>query len=438
MNYVNEFLEFLKDSKTAFHAAKNIEDILIKNNFIKLSENEKWNLEKGKRYFLTRNNASVLAFSIPSNLNELSYNITAAHLDSPTFKLKPNFKMDEKRFNRLNTEVYGGPIFNTWMDRGLDIAGRVFIKENGKIKPVLFSFDKPVALIPNLPIHYNRGVNKGVELNPQIDLVPLIADKNNIDVNLLDEIAKKFNVGKNDILSFNLYLSLLERGYLAGINNDFIMAPQIDNLECSFALMKSLIESKNNKSINVMALFDSEEIGTSTRDGAGSTLLKDALERISFNLGLNQEEHKIALANSFIISADNAQGYHPNYPSKYDPTNASYLNSGIVIKNAARGSYTTDALSSAYFKEICVNAKAKYQDNTNRSDVPGGSTLGAISLGLVSIPSVDIGLAQLAMHSSFETAGASDLEDLVKAIKEFYNSHLTNNKDGELSYELCK
>ncbi len=438
MNYVNEFLEFLKDSKTAFHAAKNIEDILIKNNFIKLSENEKWNLVKGNRYFLTRNNASVLAFSIPSNLDELSYNITAAHLDSPTFKLKPNFKIDDRRYNKLNTEVYGGPIFNTWMDRGLDIAGRIMVRENNVIKPKLFSFGKPVALIPNLPIHYNREVNKGVPLNPQIDLIPVIADKEKKDINLLDEIANELKVNKNDILSYDLFLSLMERGYLAGINNDFIMAPQIDNLECSFALMKSLIESKNNKSINVMALFDSEEIGSRTRDGAGSTLLVDALERISYSLGLDNVEHKIALANSFIISADNAQGYHPNYPSKYDPTNASYLNSGIVIKNAARGSYTTDALSSAYFKEICVNAKAKYQDNTNRSDVPGGSTLGAISLGLVSIPSVDIGLAQLAMHSSFETAGAYDLEDLVKAIKEFYNSHLTNNKDGELSYELCK
>ncbi len=438
MNNINEFLDFVKTSKTAFHACKNIEDILLENKYIKLAENEKWNLKKEGKYFISRNNASIVAFTIPSNLDELSYNITAAHLDSPTFKLKPNFKLDEKRFNRLNVEVYGGPIFNTWMDRGLDIAGRVFVKENGKIKPVLFSFDKPVALIPNLPIHYNREVNKGVTLNPQVDLVPLIADKDNIDVNLLDEVAKKLNVEKNNILSYDLYLSLLERGYLAGINNDFIMAPQIDNLECSFGLTKALLNSKNTKSVNVVALFDSEEIGSSTRDGAGSTLLKDVLERISYSLKLDTEAHKIALANSFIVSADNAQGYHPNYPSKYDPTNAVILNSGIVIKNAARGSYTTDALSSSYFKEICMNAKAKFQDNTNRSDVPGGSTLGAISLGLVSIPSVDIGLAQLAMHSSFETAGAKDLDDLIKAIEEFYNYHLTNNKDGELSYELCK
>ena len=437
MNNINEVLKYLNTSKTAFHACSNVEDILLKNNFTKLAENEKWNLKEGK-YFISRNNASIVAFTIPSKLDELSYNITAAHLDSPTFKLKPNFKLDEKRFNRLNVEVYGGPIYNTWMDRGLDIAGRVFIKENGKIVPKLFSFDRAVALIPNLPIHYNREVNKGVPLNPQIDLVPLIGDKENQDINLLDEIAKVLKVEKNNILSYDLFLSLLERGYLAGINNDFIMAPQIDNLECSFGLTKALIESKNNKSVNVMALFDSEEIGSRTRDGAGSTLLKDIIERISYSLGLNSEEHKIALANSFIVSADNAQGYHPNYPSKYDPTNAVQLNSGIVIKNAARGSYTTDALSSAYFKEICVNAKAKYQDNTNRSDVPGGSTLGAISLGLVSIPSVDIGLAQLAMHSAFETAGAKDLDDLIKAIKEFYDTHLTNNKDGELSYELCR
>ncbi len=438
MDYINEFLNFIKESKTVYHAAFNIEKILISSGYEKIYENEKWNLKKSGKYFITRNNASVLAFTIPSDLSNLSFNITAAHLDSPTFKLKPNFKLDEKKYQKLNTEVYGSPIFHTWMDKGLDVAGRVFVKENDKIVPKLFSFDKAVAMIPNLPIHYNKNVNKGVELNPQTDLVPIISDKDNIEINLLDEVAKKLNINKNNILSYDLFLSVIERGYIVGINNDFIMAPQIDNLECSFGLTKALINSKNNKSINIMALFDSEEVGSKTRDGADSLLLKDTTERIAFNLGLNNEEYKIALANSFIVSADNAQGYNPNFANKYDATNSCFLNSGIVIKNAARASYTTDGLSSAYFKEICKNANVKYQDTTNRSDILGGSTLGAISLSSVSIPSVDIGLAQLAMHSSFETAGTKDLYYLINGIKEFYDTHLNNNKDGELSYELCR
>ena len=211
---------------------------------------------------------------------------------------------------------------------------------------------------------------------------------------------------------------------------------EIDNLECSYGLIKAIIEAKESKAINVCALFDSEEIGSRTRDGAGSTLLSDIVERISFSLGYDLEEHKIALANSFIISADNAQGYNPNYPSKYDPLNACYLNSGIVIKNAARGSYTTDAFSNAYFKQICKASNAPYQDNTNRSDIPGGSTLGAISLSSVSIPSVDIGLAQLAMHSAYETAGVKDLDYLIDAIKAFYSSNILSNMDGDLDYEI--
>lgn len=431
MSNIKDFLSFIKNSKTAFHACYEFEKILLENNFIKLNENQKWELKKGNRYFITRNNASLLAFEIPND-NILSYNITAAHLDSPTFKLKPNFKLDDQRYSKLSTEVYGGPIYNTWFDRPLDISGRVMVEENNTIKPMLFSFDKPVCMIPNLPIHYNREVNNGVKINPN-ELTPIYGDKNISNSNLLLDIAKKLNIKPEQILSYDLFLSTIDRGALL---NDFIMAPQIDNLECSYGLIKGLIDAKDSRTINVCALFDSEEIGSRTRDGAGSTLLLDLLERISFSLGYSLEEHKIALANSFIISADNAQGYNPNYPAKYDQLNACYLNSGIVIKNAARGSYTTDAFSSAYFKKICNISGAPYQDNTNRSDIPGGSTLGAISISNVSIPSVDIGLAQLAMHSAYETAGIKDLDYLITAIKAFYSSNILSNMDGNLEYEI--
>lgn len=430
---MKDLLKFIKNSPTAFHAANNIIIELDKAGFICLSENEKWELKKGGKYYITRNLSSVMAFTIPNNIDDLSFNITAAHLDSPTFKLKPNFTIDTGKYTKLNTEVYGGPILNTWMDRPLNIAGKVVVKDNG-LKSKLVSFDKAMAMIPNCSIHYYHELNKGVQLNPQSDLVPILCDNNISKINLNELIADELKISKDDIVSSDLYLSLLDRGTLVGANNEFIMAPQIDNLECSYATLKAFLSSTNLNSINVLAEFDNEETGSRTRQGAQSKLLSDLLERISFSLGKNFEDHKVALANSFIVSADNAQGFHPNYAHKFDPTNSVYMNQGIVIKTAARGSYTTDAISLAYFKTICDLANAKVQLNANRSDIPGGSTLGAISLSNVSIHSVDIGLPQIAMHSAYETAGAFDYSEMIKALKKFYETHLKINKDGELSF----
>lgn len=426
-------LDFIKQSPTAFHAAENIEASLAAQGFVKLSESHKWELRRGGRYYITRNSSSVMAFTIPQEIEEMSYNITAAHLDSPTFKLKPNFTIDTSRYVKLNTEVYGGPILNTWMDRPLSIAGRVIVRDNG-LKTKLVSFNRPLVIIPNCSIHYYHELNKGVALNPQADLLPLFSDKTVQSADLTEMIAKELKLSKDDIVSMDLYLCLLDRGCLCGANREFLTAPQIDNLECAYACLQGFLQAQNDMSVNVLAEFDNEEIGSRTRQGAASTMLSDVLERISYSLGRTPEEHKMALAASFIVSADNAQGYHPNYPSKYDPTNAAYLNQGIVVKNAARGSYTTDAMSQAYFKAVCEKAGAKVQMNTNRSDVPGGSTLGAISLSSVSISSVDIGLPQIAMHSAYETAGAFDLEEMIKALTKFYEMHLKAGKDGEFVF----
>ena len=431
---MENLLEFIKKSPTMFHATKNFAEILEANGFIKLSENKRWDLHLGGKYYLTRNNSAVLCFTLPNSINELSYNIAAAHTDSPTFKLKPNFTLEKGRYSMLNCEIYGGPILNSWMDRPLNIAGRIIYKDNEGLKTKLLSFDRPMAVLANCSIHYYHELNTGVKLNPQTELVPLVGDKSNAEIDLLGLAAKELGINKDSIVSHDLYLAVLDRGTFVGANNDFIMAPQIDNLECSYGIVEAIINSKPNGSINVGGLFDNEEIGSRTRQGAGSQLLSDTLERISDALGYSNVDHKMALANSFMVSADNAQGFHPNYAQKYDPTNAVYMNDGIVIKNAARGSYTTDGMSQAYFKTLCEKAGAKYQLNTNRSDVPGGSTLGAISLGSVSIHSVDIGLPQIAMHSCMETAGARDLDELVKALKEFYSSHLVVNNDGELTF----
>ena len=418
---MNRFLDFIKNTPTAFHAVSELKNILLENGYTELSELTKWNLNKGGKYFLTRNSSSLVAFTVPAN-DFNSYKITAAHLDSPTFKLKPNFTLDRGRYLKLNTEVYGGPIFSTWFDRPLGIAGRVFVLENDKIVERLININEPLTMIPNLPIHYNRKANSGMEYNPQIDLIPLYADKEFGKDTLTDLLADKLNITKENILSSDLYLIVLDRGTLVGPNKEFVMTPQIDNLECSLALTLALLDSNSADSVNVCALFDNEEIGSSTRQGACGTLLEDTLKRVAYAFGLTEDDYFQKLAASFIISADNAQGFHPNYPGKYDETNPCYLNEGIVIKNAARGSYSTDALSSAYFQKICKDVNVKYQLNTNRSDVPGGSTLGALSLRHVSIPSVDIGLAQLAMHSAMETAGSKDFESLIKVITAFYNN----------------
>ncbi|MDE6047817.1 MAG: M18 family aminopeptidase, partial [Anaeroplasmataceae bacterium] len=379
------------------------------------------------------NMSSLLAFVLPKDTLK-GFHITAAHLDSPTFKLKPNFTLEKGKYIKLNTEVYGGPIYSTWMDRPLGIAGRVFVLENNVLQAKLVNIDKPMLCIPNLPIHYNRNVNKGVELNPQVDMLPLFAESKGKINSLYQMIAEVLHVKEEAIVSSDLYLTCLDRGCLVGANEEFMMAPQIDNLECSYGLIEALLHSQPKDSVNVCALFDNEEIGSSTLQGANSTFLADTLKRISLALHKTEEEHLMNLGNSFLISADNAQGYHPNYPSKYDESNPCFMNEGIVIKNAANGSYTTSALSSALFQAICKKAGVPTQFTTNRSDVRGGSTLGAISLTHVSIPSVDIGLAQLAMHSSYETAGTKDLEYLIQAIKEFYSSSIKTIQEEKITF----
>ena len=263
--------------------------------------------------------------------------------------------------------------------------------------------------------------------------MPIYADNDIEYGDMLARIAEKLNVEKDNILSYDLYLAILDRGMYAGQNNEFLVAPQIDNLECSFVALESLINSKPaNGTINVMVLFDNEEIGSRTRQGADSNLLDIVLARIADALNINQNEYYKALAKSFFISLDNAQGFHPNYPSKYDSTNKCFMNDGVVIKAAARGSYTSDGYSIALFKMLCENSNAKYQFMTNRSDIPGGGTLGAINISHISIPSVDIGFAQVAMHSAMETTGALDIEEMEKVIKYFYSKHLAFKEDGKV------
>ncbi len=422
MNNVNKFLDFLKTSTNPYEAVLSLKKIMLEKGFEELNEFEVWKLEKGKKYFVTRNNSSIIGFTMPTVLDDLSFNMSAAHTDSPTFKIKPfNNIAIQKKYSMLNTEVYGGPIFSSFFDRPLSISGRMFVKNNDSIDEVNVNFDKDLLVIPNECIHFNRDVNSGKNYNPQVDLLPLLGESKTLD----DLLVESYNVKKENILSYDLTLYSRYRGSVIGAENEYFLAPQIDDLESAYGLFKGFVEADNKDSVNVCIAFDNEEVGSETKQGAESTFLIDTLNRIKDALDLSNEEFKVALAKSLMISCDNAHAVHPNDQAKTDQLNKVFMNEGIVVKHNANQHYATDAYSESIFKSILSKANIKYQDFTNRSDVRGGGTLGAISTTQVSVPTVDIGLAQLAMHSCIETAGTKDLTYLIDGIKAFYNTHLS-------------
>ncbi|MDO4499901.1 MAG: M18 family aminopeptidase [Erysipelotrichaceae bacterium] len=415
---MKDMLKFLNESPTSFQAITNIAEMLDKEGYKELKESEEYKLEKGGKYYVSRNGSSIIAFNIGKNLNDASLQITASHSDCPSFKLKPEAFIYENGFLKLNTEVYGGPIYYPWMDRPLCLAGRLIVKENGLLKTENYDSQKPFCLIPSLAIHMNREMNKGLSLNPQIDLLPLCGmEKADIKEYLSKECGK-------EVVGFDLYLYPEQKAFVWGMNEEFISSFHIDNLECAYTTLKGFIAGENAENINVYCCFDNEEVGSLTRQGADSDFLETTLRRLADELGLNYYR---LLAKGMMLSCDNAHGLHPNHPEKADPTNRPTMNKGIVIKYNANQSYTSDGLSAAIFAELLKTNNIPYQYFTNRSDVKGGSTLGNISNGHSSIVSVDIGLAQLAMHSPVETCGSKDVESMIQAVAAFYSAHLKDN-----------
>lgn len=417
----NKILDQIKESKTAFHAVNTMVKALLNEGYQELFENESWKLNEGK-YFVRRNNSSLIAFNIGADLSNYSFNIVASHTDSPTFKLKPNFEIENKSSNKLNTEGYGGMLDATWFDRPLGIAGRCLIKDQG-IKEVLVDLEKPMVTIPSLAIHLNRNANNNATYNNQVDMLPMCGT-----TNIKKELLAKLGCNEEALLGFDLYLYNCERGYLWGNNNEFISAPQLDNLECCFTSLEAFLAVNPVKSINVVCSFDSEEVGSRTKQGAGGTFLQDVLKRINYSLGFTEEDYLKAISQSYLVSADNAHASHPNYESLYDQTNRTYMNKGVVIKYNSNGSYTTDGLSESILINYLKDKNIPYQKFTNRSDMRGGSTLGNISLSQVSLMSVDIGLPILAMHSASETGGAYDIDSMIDLLKEVYSHHIYLDK----------
>lgn len=409
-----KLLKFIQKSPTAFQAVEEMSQRLQKEGFKELKEEKHWDLKAGGNYFVTRNHSAVIAFSIPKK-PAWKFHIMASHSDSPALKIKENPEMEvEKAYIKLNVERYGGMLLAPWFDRPLSVAGRLIVRKNGEIQEKLVAVDKDLLVIPNLAIHMNREVNDGYKYNVQKDMLPLYSDYDGKG-SFMKLMAAEADVAEEDILGHDLFLYDRTPGTVWGANEEFISAPRLDDIQCAFASLEGFLRGERKESVAVHCVLDNEEVGSTTKQGAASTFLKDTLMRINMGLGRTQEEYLMTLADSFMVSADNAHALHPNHTDKTDPVNRPVLNGGIVIKYNANQKYCTDGVSAAIFKDICDRAEVPYQIFVNRSDMAGGSTLGNISNTQVPMKTVDIGLAQLAMHSVYETTGAKDTESLAKA-----------------------
>ena len=419
LNTAQELLDFIMRCKSPFHVVKEAGDLLNENGYTKLEETKEWSLVPGGKYYVTRNDSSIIAFVMPEK--EFSgYRIMASHSDSPTFKIKENPEMQvDKKYVKLNVERYGVMICPPWFDRPLSVAGRIIVKEKDEFVTKLVDVDRDLLMLPNLAIHMNREVNDGYKYNAQKDMLPLYGDGAAKDT-FMKTIACAAGVNEEDILAHDLFLYNRIKGTIWGAHEEFVSSSRLDDLQCAFASLKGFLKGEKKAHLAVHCVLDNEEVGSGTKQGAASTFLYDVLVRINECMGYSYEDYVRNLAKSFMLSADNAHAVHPNYSDVADPVNRPYLNEGIVIKYSANQKYCTDAVSAAMFKDICKKADVPYQVFTNRSDILGGSTLGNISTTKVALNAVDIGLPQLAMHSPYETAGIKDTWYLIQAAGKFF------------------
>ena len=431
MDLVQGLMDYIDRSPTAFHAVENITVLLNEAGFERLEEQKRWSLFPGGRYYVTRNRSSVIAFRLPeSGLSH--FQIVASHSDSPAFRLKPASAKNGQGYALLNVERYGGALMSTWLDRPLSVAGRLILEDENGFSTRLVNVDRDLAIIPNLPIHFNRGANDGVALNAQVDMQPIIGAE---DSDCMKAVAEAAGVEPGRIACGDLFLYNRDRARRLGVGGEYIVAPRLDDLECAYASTMAFLEAKGGAHADVLCVFDNEEVGSGSKQGADSTLLIETLRRIVLAQEDGAQALETALAGSFMVSADNAHAVHPNHPEKYDTENRVYMNRGVVIKSSASQKYTTDGLSAAVFERICSMAGVPVQRFANRSDAAGGSTLGNIANAHASMNTVDIGLAQLAMHSACETAGTKDVEYMCRALTAFYEAEIDVVKDGTVRVE---
>lgn len=420
--YIEEtqnLIDFINKSYSPFHVVENTKKMLKAAGFVELKENERYSIERGGKYYISRNDSALISFKIPQSFS--GYSVIASHTDSPSFKVKVNPEVvKDNKYTTLNVEGYGGMLCAPWFDRPLSIAGRVFIETENGVERKLINFDKDLVSIVNLAIHQNSGANNGYKYSKQKDMLPLFGlGSKKGELNNL--IAKKLDVEPNCILDADLFLYNRMNGTIWGIDDELFSTPKLDDLGCAYSSIKALIKEEPKNTIPLIVMFDNEEVGSGTKQGALGDFLSTTIDRISFNLELDVEMQAIMKANSFMLSADNGHALHPNYMEKSDIVNHTVPGGGIVIKYAANQKYTTDAQSAATFKKILKDNKIPYQEFTNNSDVPGGSTLGNLSTQQYSINTVDIGCAQLAMHSPYETGGTKDIYYMIKGMSAFLN-----------------
>jgi len=429
MSHAREFIDFIRRSPSAFHAVASIADMLDQAGFTCLQEKEQWTIAPGGRYYVTRNLSAVIAFTVPAR-GFAHFQITASHSDSPAFKLKPfSQEIACGKYARLNTEKYGGLLISSWFDRPLSIAGRLLVADENGVSTRLVHIDRDMLMIPNMPIHMNREVNDGFKFNAQVDTLPIYGDER-ADRQFYAELARAAGVEESSIVGQDLFLYNRTPGTVWGAHEEFFSCPQIDDLECAYTTARAFLNAGECGHINVLAVFDNEETGSGTKQGAGGDMMQSVLSRAAEALGASPACYQAAVACSFMVSADNAHAVHPNHPEKYDADNRCYMNGGIVIKHSANQKYTSDGVSAAIFSQICRKANVPVQHFANRSDMMGGSTLGNIANSHTSMNTVDIGLPQLAMHSCYETAGTADVTYMIDGLTAFYNTEIIMQGDG--------
>ena len=418
---IKDLIEFLDASPSGYHAADNLVQMLRADGFQRLSEHDDWELLPGGKYYMVRGGTTLIAFKVPEG-DPTGFMMSACHTDRPTFKLKGPGEL-LGTYTRVPVEGYGGMLIAPWLDRPLSLAGRVLVETEEGVQAKLLNVDRDLLLIPNVAIHMNRKVNSGYDWNPAVDTLPLMGSKEAAGKlwPMLEEIAG----GK--ILGYDLYLYVRQKASCWGIDEEYISAPALDDLECAWACTKGFLAAQKTHAVQVLCAFDDEEVGSNSPQGAASTILSDTLHRICNALAVNPYR---MLARSFMVSADNAHAIHPNHPEYADPVNFPIMGKGVVLKFNANQRYTTDGVSAAVFRKICAGVNVPLQSYNNRADIPGGSTLGHISLTQVSVPTVDVGLPQLAMHSCYETAAVADVEYLKTAMAAYYSSTLETTVDG--------
>ena len=417
---IKNLCEFLDASPSVYHAAANVAAMLEAAGYRRLSEGDKWALEKGGKYYFTRGGSAVMAFKVPEE-DPQGFLMTASHCDRPTFKVKEAPELTGA-YTRLAVERYGGMIMSTWLDRPLSIAGRALVETETGIESRLVSIDRDILMIPSVAIHMDRTVNDGKKWNPAVDMLPLLGGKD--AAGKLEKLIEETAGGK--LLGSDLYLYIRQKAAVWGMDEEYISSAALDDLECVWGCTRGFLAAEGSGAISVLCVFDSEEVGSNSVQGAASTILSDTLTRICEALGLDIRRE---LSRSFLVSADNAHAVHPNHPEYADPKNAPTLGGGVVLKFNASQRYTTDGVSAAIFRKVCGKAEVPVQTFFNRADLMGGSTLGHISLTQVSVPTADIGLPQLAMHSAYETAATADAFYLEKAMTAFYSSTLRVSGD---------